>query len=154
MQDIFTSLVAQEVSQAMKAKAFIGMQAALIVALPTIGAVSFYGEYVGAVLVLFFPAHYPDLAKSNGCAYPCDPTDGAAVPAHKGRGVKPLAPQQGGGATRHSQLHQGVLAPFLLGHDRTRFRSRSTARDRSTIESGHYPLLIKIRVGKNGAGVS
>jgi hypothetical protein len=75
-------------------------------------------------------------------------------PAHKGRGVKPLAPQQGGGATRHSQLHQGVLAPFLLGHAQTRFCSCSTASDRSSIRSGHYPLLIKSRVGKNGAGVS
>lgn len=59
MQDIFTSLVEQEVSQAMKAQAFIGMQAALIVAPPTIGAVSFYGEYVRAVLTASFSPVVP-----------------------------------------------------------------------------------------------
>lgn len=157
MQDIFTSLLRPESEPShmgplishgnVSGSGFDGLNI-------KIGAASFYGGYVGAVLVLFFPAHCPDPAQSNGRAYPCEPTDCEAVPAQKGRGVKPLAPQQGGGATHHSQLHQGVLAPFLLGLAQSRFRSCSTASDRSTIESGHYPLLIKSRVGKNGAGVS
>mgnify|MGYP003450127065 FL=1 len=115
------------------------------------GATHDQRAFVVSVVVKRFPLH---ARKEKTRVAPMRYRRLSGSPAHKGRGAKPLAPQQGGGATRHSQLHQGVLAPFLLGHDQTRFRFCSTAIDRSTIKSGHYPLLIKMRVGENGAGVS